>query len=138
MAEQYPQYYTYERRPVIFTETSDGGLAIWALSGHTGEFELNRNYLEKIWFGTTADIETVTRDEFIQLVEEYRARRLKGEGPVFALYETINGLEDAARAERRDLTPEEQALVKTLRLRAHALFEEELRAQGLQGTPDES
>ncbi|MEU8345925.1 hypothetical protein AB0C74_29855 [Spirillospora sp. NPDC048832] len=138
MAETYPQYYAYEGRPVVFVETPDGGLSILALSARTGEFERDRSYLDKIWFGTTADIETLTRDEFLQRVEEYRGRRLSGDGPAFALYETINGIEDAARAEPRRLTPEEKALIHTLRLRVHELFEAELREQGRQGTPPAS
>jgi hypothetical protein len=138
VAEEYPQYYCYEGRPVIFVETPDGGVAVWALTARTGEFELDKSYLRKIWFGTTADIETLTRDEFIQRVEEYRGRRLRGDVPAYALYETIKGIEDAARAEPRRLTPEEKALVHTLRLRVHDLFEEELRAQGRQGTPEDA
>ncbi|MES9539354.1 MULTISPECIES: hypothetical protein [unclassified Actinomadura] len=138
MAEEYPQYYTYERRPVAFVKAPDGGLFVWALSPRTGEFQLDKSYLDKIWFGTTADIDTLSRDEFIQRVEEYRGRYLRGEGPAYALYETINGLLDAARAEPRPLTPEEKALVHTLRLRVHDLFEAELRAQGRQGTPEDA
>jgi hypothetical protein len=138
VAEKYPQYYVYEGRPVAFVETPEGGLRVLALSPRTGAFELDRSYVDKIWFGTTADIETVDRAEFVQRVEEYRGRRLRGEGPVYALYETINGLVDASRAEARALRPDEKALVHTLRLRAHELFEAELRAQGLQGTPEES
>jgi hypothetical protein len=138
VAEKYPQYYAYEGRPVAFVEAPDGGLLVWALSGRTGEFTLDRSYVDKIWFGTTADIDTLTRDEFVQRVEEYRGRRLRGDGPAYALYETINGLEDASRAEARDLTPEERALIRTLRLRVHDLFEAELREQGRQGTPADS
>jgi hypothetical protein len=138
VAEEYPQYYAYEGRPVVFEEAPDGGVSVWALSYRTGEFERDKSYLRKIWFGTTADIETLTRDEFVQRVEEVRGRRLSGEGPAYALYETINGIEDAARAVPRRLTPEERALVHTLRLRAHDLFEAELREQGRQGTPGES
>ncbi|WUH98128.1 hypothetical protein OHR68_32190 [Spirillospora sp. NBC_00431] len=138
MAEEYPQYYRYEGRPVVFVKTPDGGMGVWALSPKTGEFELNMGYLDKIWFGTTADIVTVSREEFIQRVEEYRGRRLKGDGPVYALYETVNSLVDTSRAEARDLTAEENALIHTLRLRTHELFEAELRAQGRQGMPGDA
>lgn len=137
MGESYPRYYLYEGRPVAFVATPGGGLSVWALSGRTGEFELNRSYVDKIWFGTTADIDTVSRQEFVQRVEEYRGRRLHGEGPVYALYETINALEDASRAEARALTPDEKALVHSLRLRTHELFEAELRARGRPGTPND-
>jgi hypothetical protein len=135
MSGDLPQYYVYEGRPVVFTEPPGGGLDCLALSPRTGEFARDMSYVRKIRYGTDADIETVTRDEFVQRVEEYRARRLKGEGAVYALYETINGLEDTARAEGRDLTPEEAALLHTLRERTHALFEADLRAQGHGFTP---
>ena len=125
-----PQYYVYEGRPVIFVEPPDGGLDCLALSPETGEFAREMTYVRKIRYGTHADIETVTRDEFIQRVEDYRARTLKGDGPVYALYETINGLVDTSRAEARNLTPEEAALVHRLRERTHEMFEAELRAQG--------
>jgi hypothetical protein len=125
-----PQYYVYEGRPVIFVRPPGGGLDCLALSPRTGAFERDMSYVRKIRYGTDADIETVTRAEFVQRVEEYRARRLKGDGAVHALYETINGLEDTARAEGRDLTAEEAALVHTLRERTHELFEADLRAQG--------
>jgi hypothetical protein len=138
VAEKYPQYYVYEGKPVVFVESPDGGLFIWALSPRNGEFELDKSYVDKIWFGTTADIDTVSREEFVQRVEEYRARRLRGDGPVYALYETINGLEDTSRAEARNLTAEEKALIHSLRLRTHDLFEAELRAQNRQGTPGDS
>ena len=60
------------------------------------------------------------------------------EGPVFALYETIDAVEQKARDEGRWLTPEEEALIHSLRVRTHELFEAELRAQGLRGMPEES
>jgi hypothetical protein len=124
------QYYVYEGRPVVFFEPPGGGLDCLALSPESGEFLRDMKYVSKIRYGTTADIDTVDRREFVQRVEEYRGRRLKGDGAVHALYETINGLEDAARAEARDLTREEAALVHGLRERTHELFETELRARG--------
>ena len=93
MAETYPQYYTYERKPVAFVKAPDGGLFVWALSPRTGEFELDKSYLDKIWFGTTADIDTLTRDEFVQAVEEYRGRRLSGDGPAYAFARAIGAVE---------------------------------------------
>ncbi|MBX6767916.1 MAG: hypothetical protein IRY90_12320 [Actinomadura rubrobrunea] len=138
MAERYPQYYFYERWPVVFVRTPEGGLDCLALSPETGEFERDMSYYRKIRFGTTADIDTVTRDEFIQMVEALRGKRLKGEGPVFALYETIRAIGQNARDERRSLTPEEKALIHSLRVRTHKLFEAELRAQGRRGMPEES
>ena len=138
MAERYPQYYFYEGWPVVFVRTPDGGLDCLRLSAENGEFVRNMSYVRKIRYGTTADIDTVTRDAFIQMVEALRGERLKGEGPVFALYETIDAVEQKARDEGRWLTPEEEALIHSLRVRTHELFEAELRAQGRRGMPEES
>lgn len=138
MAEKYPQYYVYEQRPVVFAERPDGGLDVLALSAETGGFERDKRYVDKIWFGTTADFETVSREEFVQRVEEYRGRYLTGEGSAFAVYETIAAVLDNARAKGRWPTDEEKALIHSLRVRAHELFEADLRGRGLMGTPEES
>ncbi|GLW65277.1 hypothetical protein Arub01_35210 [Actinomadura rubrobrunea] len=138
VAERYPQYYFYERWPVVFVRTPEGGLECLALSPKTGGFERDMSYYRKILFGTTADIDTVTRDEFIQRVEALRRKRLKGEGPVFALYETIKAMQQKILGAGRRITPEEKALIHALQVRTHKLFEAELRAQGLRGMPEES
>ncbi|XVQ10063.1 hypothetical protein ACQP1W_47375 [Spirillospora sp. CA-255316] len=130
MSDALPRYYVYEGRPVVFVEPDGGGLDCLVLSPESGEFVRDMSYVRKIRGGTHADIETLSREEFVQRVEEYRGRRLKGDGAVFALYETVNGLEDAARGEGRALTAEEAALVRTLRVRTHGLFEDGLRAGG--------
>jgi hypothetical protein len=124
------QYYVYEGRPVVFVEPPGGGLDCLALSPDTGEFVRDMKYVRKIRFGTTADIETVDRAEFVQRVEEYRGRHVKGDEAVHTLYETLKGVEDEARAEARDLTDEEVALIRNLRVRTHEMFEADLRARG--------
>ncbi|MFI0350664.1 hypothetical protein [Actinomadura sp. 9N407] len=138
MAARYPEYYLYEETPVVFVEPPGGGLDCLVLSSSTGGFERDLEYVTKIRFGTTADIRTLSRTEFVQRVEEFRGRWLRGDGPVFALYETIGGIEQNARDEARRLTDEEAALVHTLRLRTHELFEAGLQAEGRPGTPGES
>jgi len=130
MSGEYPQYYVYEGRPVVFVEPEGGGLDCLVLSRETGEFVRDMSYVRKIRNGTHADIETLPHAEFVQRVEACRGRTLHGDGTVFALYETVNGLEDAAKAEGRALTDEEAALVRTLRVRTHGLFEDALRADG--------
>ncbi|OLT10820.1 hypothetical protein BJF79_25450 [Actinomadura sp. CNU-125] len=93
-------------------------------------------FVYKIRFGTTADIQELDRTEFIQHVEKYRAEHLRGEGPVFALYETIEALEANARSQRKPLGDAEAAVVRTLRFESHELFEKSLREKSLTGTPD--
>jgi hypothetical protein len=63
--------------------------------------------------------------EFIEQVEAERARNLSGEGPVFALYAVMNGIEDVPKDEHRELTDSERALLRQLRLKSYALFQAE-------------
>ncbi|MFD0902522.1 hypothetical protein [Actinomadura sediminis] len=136
MATRHPEYYLYEDIPVIFIEPADGGLDCLALSDTNGAFERDMQFAHKTRFGTTADIRELDRAEFIQYVEKYRAEHLRGSGPAFALYETIEALKANARNQRRVLSDAEAALVRTLRSESHELFERSLREQGLTGMPD--
>jgi hypothetical protein len=133
----FPEYYVYEGNPSVLMETPDGGLDCQVLDASTGEFERNVSYVGKIMFGTQADIREVTREEFIQWVEKRRGERLQGEGPVFALYDMINALEDQAKADglHRPGT-EERALIATLRKRTFEMFEADLKALGGKGLPE--
>ncbi|MBE1533359.1 hypothetical protein [Actinomadura algeriensis] len=135
MATAYPEYYLYEEIPVVFIEPTEGGLDCLALSNTTGAFDRDMRFVHKIRFGTTADILQLDRVSFIQQVETYRGEHLRGEGPAFALYETIEALEADARRQRRPLSDAEATLVRTLRLESHELFEKSLREKGLTGTP---
>ena len=136
MATTFPEYYLYEEIPVVFIEPPDGGLDCLALSRTTGGFERDMRFVHKIRFGTTADIQELDRAEFIQHVEKYRGEHLRGDGPAFALYETIEALEANARSQRKPLGDAEAALVRTLRFESHELFEKSLREKGLTGMPD--
>lgn len=106
-----------------------------ALNAVSGEFERAPRYIDKIMFGMHADIDQVSRDQFIQCVEERRGD-LRGDGPVFALYDTIRAIEDTARSGDRRFTAE--ALIVTLRTRTHEMFEAELCARGGNGMPEDS
>ncbi|MBE1533362.1 hypothetical protein [Actinomadura algeriensis] len=135
MATEYPEYYLYEEIPVVFIEPAEGGLDCLALSKATGAFERDMRFVHKIRFGTTAEIWELDRTEFIQHVEKYRGEHLRGDGPAFALYETIKALEANAQSQRKPLSDAEAALVRTLRFESHELFEKSLREKNLTGTP---
>jgi hypothetical protein len=118
------EYFQVGVYPVKFVPRPDGTLAVLQLNLTTGEFELNVDRYHQI--NSARDgVEILTEDKFIDRVEATRARRLSGEGPVFALYELMNGIEDVARDEKRPLTAEEVALLKTLRRQSYALFQAE-------------
>ncbi|MFI7425541.1 hypothetical protein ACIBPB_01000 [Micromonospora sp. NPDC049836] len=125
-----PSYYDYYETPVKFVPTPDGGLTAWRLDRETGGWQPANDIVDEILFAIGGDIYVRSAERFVQRTEEERARYLKGEGPIFALYETVKAIEDVAIAERRAYTPEEAALVRGIRRRTFVMFEEQLRAAG--------
>jgi hypothetical protein len=115
-------YYIVGLRPVKFIPTPDGGLAVVKMNWETGIFEYGMEYLARAT-SSDSDVDHVSEDEFIQHVESLRSRRLRGDGPIFALYLTVNAIEDAAKAQGRRLNDEETALVAELRRRTYAMFQ---------------
>lgn len=134
-AAQEPEFFLYEEWPVAFVVLPDGGLDCLAMNAQTGEFQREMRYYRDIRLKFEADVDRLTRIEFVQAVERQRARHLKGDGPVFALYDTIRAIEDTARDEGRVLTAEERALIHTLRERTHEMFEAAIRERGGIGAP---
>jgi hypothetical protein len=130
-----PEYYLYEEWPVVFVEPPGGGLDCLAMNADTGEFQREMRYYRDIRTRLDANVDRVSRDEFVQWVERQRGKHVRGEGPVFALYETIRAVEDTARDEGRTLTDEERALIHTLRRRTHEMFEAAIRERGGTGVP---
>jgi hypothetical protein len=124
-------YYIVGARPVCFAPTADGGAMLLKMSWETGEFEPGLEYLHEITRPPVySDTTSVSEDEFIQATEAWRARNLKGDGTIFALYSVLNAFEDQAASEQRALREDERVLVEELRRQTYALFEQEHRAQG--------
>ena len=119
-----PEYHLVGDLPVKFLPTPEGGRAVLRMSWTTGAFELDPAMWDRINY-THGGVRQVSRDRFIEHVEAIRARRLSGEGPVFALYKVANGIEDVAREEGRPLRAEEEALVAALRRQSYELFQAE-------------
>ncbi|GAA4550623.1 hypothetical protein [Amycolatopsis samaneae] len=133
MAFRTPMFFTYYAQTYRVDSTPDGGLMGTILNLNTGLFEENNAHIrECIWATDSADISQVSEKRFVQETEFARRDFLSGDGPIFALYETINGLYAQARTEGRSLRPEERALVQTLSERTFALWEAEAarRAEG--------
>lgn len=128
-----PGYFTYYAQTYRVDSTPDGGLTGYLLNTRTGEFDEDPSHVrEVLWAMASSDISKVSEEKFVQETELARAYELKGTGPIFALYETIDGLYDQAERENRRLTPQESALIKALRKRTFKMWEDELarRAAG--------
>ncbi|GAA2183671.1 hypothetical protein [Micromonospora lupini] len=132
-----PSYYLYYSSPVKIVETPDGGARVWRLSIDSGGWQEENDIFGEITLGVGGDIFRRTPEDFVQEVERFRAHYLVGEGPVFALYETVQALRDAAEAQGRPLSPKEQALIRGIRKRTFVMFEEQLRAAGDPGADPE-
>ncbi|PYC69742.1 hypothetical protein C7C45_15875 [Micromonospora arborensis] len=132
-----PSYYLYYQSPVKIVETADGGARVWRVSIDSGGWHEKNDIFVEITLGVGGDIFHRTAEDFVQEVEAFRAHHLEGEGPIFALYETVRAIEDLADAEARHETPSEQAIISGIRRRTFVMFEEQLRAAGDPGAdPD--
>ena len=109
----------------------------WRVAIDTGAWQEKNDLFNEIVFDIGGDVFRRTPEDFVQEVERFRAHYLEGEGPIFALYETVQAVRDVAKAEDRHLTPKEQALIRGIRQRTFVMFEEQLRAAGDPGAdPD--
>jgi hypothetical protein len=126
MAFQTPMYFKYFAQPYRVDSTPDGGLMGTILNLRTGLFEEDNSHIrEVIWATDSSDISTLSEKRFVQASEAARNDRLSGEGPIFALYETVNGIYALARKEDRRLEPQEVALIRSIYERTYKLWEEE-------------
>ena len=127
MEEQLPEYYIVVERPVKVVATEDGGMTVLKYNFETGQFDYGMEYLSRLRFGKD-DVEKVSEEAFVQHVEKLRGRAVKGEGPVYVLYELINAMEDDAEEKGQALTMEEKALIVSIRRQTYELFEEMYRS----------
>ncbi|WP_051772981.1 hypothetical protein [Saccharothrix sp. NRRL B-16314] len=121
-----PAYFKYYGSTFVLDTDPEGNWVGHRLNIDTGEFELdNRPITEVLLATSTSDVAVIDRDRFIWRTEQERGR-LRGDGAVFALYETINAIYDqAAREGRKSITREELALIKSIRRRTFKMWEDE-------------
>jgi hypothetical protein len=125
-----PQYFDYYSRPVKFVPAPDG-MAVWRLSWETGGWEpADEAFADEIIGDVGGEVFRLDKDRFVDLTEEQRGRRLRGDGPVYALYETVNGIIAGAEREHRSPNPTERALIQGIRRRTYPMFEAELARRG--------
>lgn len=132
-----PSYYLYYQSPVKIVETPDGDIRVWRVSIDSGGWQEENDLFSEIVFDVGGEVFRRTPEDFVQEVERFRAHYLEGDGPIFALYETVQAVRDAAKAEDRHLTPQERAIICGIRQRTFVMFEEQLRVAGDPGAdPD--
>ena len=125
-----PKFFNHYDSPVKLVATPDGGVAGWRLSKDSGGWREANNLIDKVLFVGGDEITEISREEFVQLTELERSLYLSGDGPIFALYETVRAIEETLREERRYPTPQEQALIRGVRRRTFVMFEEQLQQAG--------
>jgi hypothetical protein len=129
MAFQTPMFYKYYAQTYRIDSTPDGGLKGTILNLHTGFFEEDQDsshIRELIWSTTESNIRgPFDENRFIQETESERSQYLTGDGPIFALYETMLGIDDVAVREGRRRTKQETALIHALQKRTFKMWEDE-------------
>jgi hypothetical protein len=125
-----PSYHKYYAAPVKIVETPDGGVAAWRLTTSSAAWLAADDLIDEILFAIGGEVFPLDAAGFVDYTEEYRAHYGLAEGAIAALYETVDGIIEAAHRERRGLTKTESAMVRGIRRRTYRMFEEKLRAEG--------
>jgi len=127
MAFQTPMFYKYYSQTYRIDSTPEGGLKGTILNLRTGFFEEDSSHIrELIWSTTESNIRgPFDEDRFVQETESERSQYLTGDGPIFALYETMLGIDDVAVREGRRRTKQETALIHALQKRTFKMWEDE-------------
>ena len=126
MALRTPMFFKYFAQTYRLDSTPGGGRQGTILNLTTGLFEQDNGPIDEITRATsTSDIKTLTEERFVQETEAARMSFLRGDGPIFALYDTIRGIDALAVKEGRSRSAQETALVKALRTRTFKMWAEE-------------
>jgi len=126
-----PRYFAFYQFPTKVVPRPDGRPTVWRFSVDTGGWDREQDALIEIESNSRAEVSRLDKDGFIQLTESFRSQYVQDVPPAIkALYETVEAILDQARAERRRLTAEENAMVTGLRRRTYAMFERELANRG--------
>ncbi|MEL6813969.1 MAG: hypothetical protein AAFP03_04035 [Cyanobacteria bacterium J06598_3] len=117
------EYHIVHGRPVKVVPTQAEGAVVLKYSYDTGKFEHGMEYLTRVTAGGE-DVDHVSKDEFIQHVEELRRKKFADrEGGVYDLYAVLNGFEDIACEKGRQLTDDEKVLIESIKRKSFQWFE---------------
>ena len=129
-----PSYFEYNGFPTkVIRSTADAEPTVWRFSPDTGGWRRDDDIIVELESNSRADVIELVRDDFIELTEWSRAHYVRGDGPVFALYETLHAVGEQAERESRPLTVNERALIRGLSRKTYVMFERDLAAKGAPG-----
>lgn len=129
------QYFSYYNKTFFIEKTSDNLERGYLLNLTSGDFDERNDLISEVMFATTEDIHPRSHDDFIVSTEEFRAHYLRGDGPIFSLYETIAGIYEQRKAESRRFSEQERALIRTLRHRIFQMWNDEFKRIATGETP---
>ncbi|MFC0115069.1 hypothetical protein [Kibdelosporangium aridum] len=132
-----PAYYKYYGKTFRIDTDADDELTGHVLNLRTGAFDRADDQVDRVMFSRSGDVYSLSEAEFVNDTEVERATYLTGDGPIFALYDTIKAIRAHAAAEGRKLTPHETALIVGLRKKTFKMWEEEF-ARRDNGEPAEN
>lgn len=123
-----PYYYEYLTSPLKVVQLPDGGAVRgYRLNVDTGRFQVENSALRRILAARPGDdIFQIDEEEFISLTEQQRAKWLRGDGPIFAIYRVVAeliALRDHVDTPTWHLTNTE--VIPPLERRTFQLWEEE-------------
>ncbi|WP_020416207.1 toxin glutamine deamidase domain-containing protein [Amycolatopsis sp. ATCC 39116] len=119
-----PQYFKCFNKTYRVDRDGDGNLTGFLLNVRTGQFEENSTHLEKVLQDELpSNFRSLTEAEFIAETERERAFYLRGEGPLFALYATVDGMRKQAKEEGRALTAQEESFIESVQRRTFGMWE---------------
>jgi hypothetical protein len=122
---QTPSYFEYYAHAFVIDSTPDGGLTGRILNWETGRFDEDNEHVMDVLFDHGPDIRSLDRERFVRRTEEERHNYLRGDGPIFALYQTIDAIWAGVEEENRKITKEERALIESLYRRTFKMWEDE-------------
>jgi hypothetical protein len=124
MAET-PMFFRYYNSTYRVDGTSDGGLTGYLLNLRTGRIEEDASHVREVLHAIGQDITVVDETRYVELTEIRRANHLRGDGPIFALYDAVRTLYGQAEEQARPLEPEEKTWIRSVRARTFGLWEQE-------------
>ncbi|MGW4244230.1 nucleoside hydrolase [Nocardia sp. NPDC004722] len=133
MLRQSPSYFRFRNATIRLEERRHAAVTGWKVNIDTGVFEpaVFDDITDVLRPGADLDYAALSEEEFVAETEEARRTYLLGEGPIFEIYRQIEQLLTSARQERRPLTSEERATVRTLRRTTFGMWEEEFARRAL-------
>jgi len=124
-----PEYFDHYDNAFKIVEAPGGGLRGYVLARWTGEFRVANSLLRKVLFGMGEDISPASEAEFVELTEESRSHYLRGEGPIFAIYKTIDDWFDQRDSLDKAMWRSKRDFISELRRRTFVMWEEEFARQ---------